>query len=97
MDRSITRGNLIRDNISNAVQKINNIKPIKKSKNSDFEKIDLKREMDETKQQIKILNNNFMWADSELIDYYSFLLKAYEIKYAYLLKKVRENRNVTAI
>jgi len=49
----------------------------------------------QAKKEMHIAGKNFEFAqEQELIDYYSYQIKAAQIKYQYLLKKIREqNKN----
>ena len=78
------------------LEKIVGLKSVRTQK-EDKELFELKKEMEETQNQIRILNNNFKWAEETDVEYFAFLLKAYEIKYTNLIKKAKRKRNVTAI
>lgn len=43
-----------------------------------------------TKRELKIANKNFESAESDLIDYYSYQIKANKAKLDYLIKIVKE-------
>lgn len=42
-----------------------------------------------TKEQLKIANVNFEYAENELIDYYTYQIKAHQAKLDYLLKMAK--------
>jgi len=47
--------------------------------------------LEQTKQELIAANINYEFADEkELVDYYTYSMKAAQIKYDYLLKKVKE-------
>lgn len=43
------------------------------------------------KEELKNANKNFEYADSELIDYYTYQIKANQSKLDYLIKKAKAN------
>lgn len=43
-----------------------------------------------TKQELEIANKNFEYAEGDLIDYYTYQIKANQSKLDYLLKKVKK-------
>ena len=43
-----------------------------------------------TKQELIVANKNFECAEDDLIDYYSYEIKAYKAKLNYLIKKVKQ-------
>ena len=43
-----------------------------------------------TKADLNVANRNFELAEGELIDYYSYQIKAHKAKLNYLIKKVKE-------
>ena len=51
--------------------------------------IDLIKTIVETKKQLELANKNFEYADGDLIDYYTFEIKANRAKLDYLLKKAK--------
>lgn len=54
---------------------------------NEFEKeSDLIRIISKTKEELKNANNNFEFADSDLIDYYIYQIKANQAKLNYLIK-----------
>lgn len=44
----------------------------------------------DTLEEIENLKNNFKFASGDMIDYYSYKLKAAEIRYNHLLHKIKE-------
>ena len=44
-----------------------------------------------TREDLITANNNFEFADGDLIDYYLYQIKATQAKYNYLLKKAKES------
>lgn len=44
----------------------------------------------DTKRELVIANNNFESAEEELVDYYSYQIKASKAKLDYLIKQVKE-------
>jgi hypothetical protein len=55
--------------------------------------IDLIRSVIKTKIELEVANRNFEYADGDLIDYYTYQIKANQAKLGYLLKKVK-NRSL---
>ncbi|NLC88039.1 MAG: YaaL family protein [Clostridiaceae bacterium] len=47
-----------------------------------------------TKKELEEANHNFEYAEEELIDYYTYQIKAISSKYDYLVKKAKENQIV---
>ena len=47
---------------------------------------ELMRTIIETKEKLKIARSNFEYAEDELIDYYSYQIKAHQAKLDYLIK-----------
>lgn len=56
----------------------------------DFD-IDLVKSIIATKNALVLAINNYEYADDELIDYYSYQIKANSSKLSYLLKKAKQN------
>ena len=48
-----------------------------------------------TREDLITANNNYEFADGDLIDYYLYQIKATQSKYNYLLKKAKETRNIS--
>lgn len=46
-----------------------------------------------TREDLIAANNNYEFADGDLIDYYLYQIKATQAKYNYLLKKAKESRS----
>ncbi len=57
-----------------------------------MEKIDLEliKSVIKTKRELEIANKNFNIAEGELIDYYSYQIKANKSKLSYLMKQAKE-------
>ncbi len=51
--------------------------------------IELLKSVLETKRELSIANQNFEIAEAELIDYYSYQIKASKAKLDYLIKQVK--------
>ena len=51
--------------------------------------IELLKSILDTKRELAIANNNFESAEGELIDYYSYQIKASKAKLDYLIKQVK--------
>lgn len=45
-----------------------------------------------TREDLVTANNNYEFADGDLIDYYLYQIKATQSKYNYLLKKAKQSR-----
>lgn len=60
----------------------------KKSTNSN---LDLITCIIKTREDLVTANNNYEFADGDLIDYYLYQIKATQAKYNYLLKKAKES------
>ena len=45
-----------------------------------------------TREDLITANNNYEFADGDLIDYYLYQIKATQAKYNYLLKKAKQTR-----
>ena len=70
------------------------IKEFKLLDKNEFEKNeDLIRNIDEIKNNLLNMHNNMQYAEKELIDYYSYQIKAEEAKYNYLIKQAK-SRNL---
>ena len=44
------------------------------------------------KKELKNMYNNLQYADSDLIDYYTYQIKAEEAKYNYLIKQAKKKK-----
>lgn len=62
---------------------------LKKKQNPD---IDLMSCIIKTREDLITANNNYEFADGDLIDYYLYQIKATQSKYNYLLKKAKQAR-----
>lgn len=51
--------------------------------------VELVRAIVETKKQLELANKNFEFADGDLIDYYTYEIKANRSKLDYLVKKAK--------
>lgn len=47
-----------------------------------------------TKKELEVANKNFEYAEGDLIDYYSYQIKANQAKLDYLLKKVKKKGSI---
>lgn len=57
---------------------------------TDYEKnIELVKSIIKTKEHLMQAHNNFEYADNDLIDYYSYNIKAYTVKLNYLIKQAK--------
>lgn len=52
--------------------------------------LELLKSILDTKRELNIANKNFETAEEELIDYYSYQIKAIKAKLDYLIKQVKE-------
>lgn len=52
--------------------------------------MELVKSIIKTKMEIEVANKNFEFAEAELIDYYTYQIKANHAKLNYLLKKVKK-------
>lgn len=57
-----------------------------KGKTDKEKEIELMRTIIETKEKLKIARTNFEYAEDELIDYYTYQIKAHQAKLDYLIK-----------
>lgn len=55
--------------------------------------IDLMTCIIKTREDLITANNNYEFADGDLIDYYLYQIKATQSKYNYLLKKAKQARS----
>jgi hypothetical protein len=65
-----------------------NYKSLSKEKDSSEEI--LIKEVKSTLDELKMLKNNYQFATGDMIDYYIHQIKALEIKYNYLLNKLKQ-------
>lgn len=63
---------------------------LKKKENPD---VDLMSCIIKTREDLITANNNYEFADGDLIDYYLYQIKATQSKYNYLLKKAKQTRS----
>lgn len=63
--------------------------PEKKTQQSNSELISC---IIKTREDLITANNNYEFADGDLIDYYLYQIKATQAKYNYLLRKAKESR-----
>ena len=59
-------------------------------KSEDEKNLELIVSIIKTKNELETAQKNFEYADAELIDYYSYQIKANQSKLAYLLKKAQK-------
>jgi len=57
-------------------------------------KIDLIRNIIKTKTELRTANKNFEYAEDEMIDYYSYQIKAIQAKLNYLIKAAKKQEIV---
>ena len=57
-----------------------------KGKTEEEQKIELMQSIIETKEKLKIARSNFEYAEDDLIDYYTYQIKAHQSKLDYLIK-----------
>ena len=57
-----------------------------KGKTEQEKEIELMRTIIETKEMLKIARSNFEYAEEDLIDYYTYQIKAHQSKLDYLIK-----------
>ena len=71
------------------------IKEIEIEEKTDEErKIDLIKNIIKTKTELRIANKNFEYAEDEMIDYYSYQIKAIQAKLNYLIKIAKKQEIV---
>lgn len=67
------------------------VREIKISEQDDSEKnIELLKNIEIVKESLTTMYNNLQFADSDLIDYYSYQIKASKAKLDYLIKQVKQ-------
>lgn len=59
-------------------------------KDENEQDIELIRSLINTKIELEVANKNYEFADSDLIDYYTYQIKANQSKIDYLLKKIKK-------
>mgnify|MGYP005781898823 CR=1 FL=1 len=62
-----------------------------KGKTEEEKRIELIRAIMDTKEKIKIARCNFEYAEDDLIDYYTYQIKANQAKLDYLIKIAKRN------
>lgn len=62
-----------------------------KEKSNKERELELLKSILSTKEELKQLNENFQYADKEMIDYYTYELKANQSKLDYLIKFAKKN------
>ena len=62
-----------------------------KGKTEEERKIELMQTIIETKEKLKIARCNFEYAEDDLIDYYTYQIKAHQSKLDYLIKIAKRN------
>ena len=60
-------------------------------KNDKEKEIELVKSIIKVREELKNANKNFEFAEEELIDYYTYQIKANQSKLDYLLKKAKTN------
>ena len=63
-----------------------------KGKSDKEKEIELMRTIIETKEILKVARSNFEYAEDDLIDYYTYQIKAEEAKYNYLIKQAKKKK-----
>lgn len=63
-------------------------------KSDEQRKIDLIKNIIKTKTELAIANKNFEYAEDEMIDYYSYQIKAIQAKLNYLIKTAKKQEIV---
>lgn len=62
-----------------------------KGKSDKEKEIELMQTIIETKERLKIARSNFEYAEDDLIDYYTYQIKANQSKLDYLIKIAKRN------
>ena len=62
-----------------------------KGKSDKEREIELMQTIIETKEKLKIASSNFEYAEDDLIDYYTYKIKAHQAKLDYLIKIAKSN------
>lgn len=62
-----------------------------KGKTDKEKEIELMKTIIETKERLKIARCNFEYAEEDLIDYYTYQIKAHQAKLDYLIKIAKRN------
>lgn len=61
-------------------------------KTDDEKNIELLTNIKNVKETLSNMYSNLQFADSDLIDYYTYLIKAEEAKYSYLIKQAKKKK-----
>ena len=61
-------------------------------KNEEEKEVDLIKYIIKTRKELKIANRNFEYASDELIDFYSYQIKAYQSMLNYLIKIAKSKK-----
>lgn len=61
-------------------------------KNEDEKNYELLQNIRDVKNNLQNMHNNMQFADSDLIDYYTYQIKAEEAKYNYLIKQAKKKK-----
>lgn len=59
-------------------------------KNEDEKNVELLESIKSVKENLANMHNNLQYANSELVDYYTYLIKAEEAKYSFLIKEAKK-------
>ena len=59
-------------------------------KDDDEQDVELLECLKDVKNTLKNMHNNLQFAENELVDYYTYQIKAEEAKYSYLLKQAKK-------
>lgn len=62
-----------------------------KDKNEFEREYELIKNIIKTREELKNSNNNFEYAENDLVDYYIYKIKAYQAKLNYLIKLAKAN------
>lgn len=68
------------------------IEKMVKGKTDEEKEFELMQTIIETKEMLKIARSNFEYAEDDLIDYYTYQIKAEEAKYNYLIKQAKKKK-----
>lgn len=60
-----------------------------KDKTEEEKEIELVRNIIEVKKELKVANENFQFVEDELIDYYTYKIKANQSKLNYLIRQAK--------
>ena len=61
-------------------------------KTEEEKELELVESIKNVKKNLKNMYNNLQYADSDLIDYYTYQIKAEESKYNYLIKQAKKKK-----